>query len=92
MECMVDLTAGSMLVALAALGTLSSVLMYLTPSSASRLGPTFSGSPLFTLNDLPRNVAAPVSGVICLWTDEEMPSLAAKMLAKVLDSACFREC
>lgn len=59
-------------------GTLSSVLMYLTPSSASRLGPTFSGSPLFTLNDLPRNVAAPVSGVICLLTDEEMPSFSSK--------------
>ena len=50
-------------------------------SSASRLGPTLSVSPLFTLDDLPRNAAAPVSGVICLLTDEEVPSLAARMLA-----------
>lgn len=35
-------------------------------------------SPLFTLDHLPRNVTAPVSGVICRLTDEEMPSLAAK--------------
>ena len=56
------------------------------------LGPTSSVCPLFTLDDLPRNAAAPVSGIICLLTDEEVPSLAARMLAQVLDSACFRKC
>ena len=83
-----------MLVALAALSSLYlGKIPYAHPfSSASRLSPTFFASPLFTLDDLPRNVAAPVGGVICLLTDEEVSSLAATMLAKVLGLACSREC
>ena len=72
-----------MLVTLAALDTYPILGTLPHLSSFSRLGPTTS---------LPRNAAAPVSGVICLLTDEEVPSLAARTLAQVVDSACFREC
>lgn len=94
-ECMVDLVLQQGHASYSSCSTLklgvNKVVPYLTFHLLGASAPRPLSRRCLPLEHLPRNVAAPVSGVICLLTDQEVPSLAARMLAQVVDSACFRE-